>query len=1741
MSILKKPYTISVWNDVWNPATGKFEEQRVGVIGADNMLYQGRAIEPNLIRNVNGTKKFSFKMYKYFVDNETGERVENPFVDWLVSERKVKLQYKGKWYDFIVKNINENSSNYLYTYQLEDALVQELSKNGFGITLDAKLMNNMGTARELANYVLSETDWDVGSEALVEKVEDNLVYVVIPEDISKFNIYRIRDQAIIPGEDNTNGVEEILLTEDTEVKKSDLIGKTVLAFYTSCTSKPHRFQFIYIPEDYYKEDNGKRIPSVSTDENQIINVKDCQYYCEINTPEAKDAYIQHSAFKQFYLPKDFKLLDFGEDGISNNHDTIISVWYRGYRYGFAQEAKYIPALDRYCNIYKKNGEKYYGYVDNDYNSPTLLQNVITNTDFKGTTGWVGTYNGETKNAKSTYGAIIEPVYGEFNDSNKFSSVVEQLSNGTYDSKKSYKSYLKVIFPEAKDGNQGILINTGFYDNRTSIGEVDYNEEWYFEPTILDNYGQKIGNPYEAFDFKLREVAFNPQTGAYDLGKIWAETVKDDNGEIIPNKLKFGIDPADEEAFKTIREKNKYFKTHADVKVSKKDFKKKEIKLVITPSEGGNQTYYIENMQLFKLIVNDKAEIIKPGELKIEGVVKTTYRFFSALEVEEENGDIKQEPIDVEAIKYENFDKTEIDYSVYVPQYNEGAQKVRSVDAKESNYFNILQSIAEKFEAWLELDIGRNGQGVITSKTVKFKNYAGKNNYASFRYGVNLKDIQRTYESKNIVTKLIVKQNSNEHAENGFCTIARVGANQTGENYIYDFRYYHDRGMLDKTEYVAGLYYSENIYHKGLVEAGPDIMETPCAVPSEHGQEGHNCYNLQNYFNRVKNLNVKIQDINDIIIPKQNELIKLKADLAVQEGLRDAAAEGLEEVREDFQALTGVTPETITGSGVDVSPSNIQSMLAEYATYMAQYNDAINKLEGYKQDGLFIKGLKVQISEKEQEIKNKQEEVKTFTEYKKELNKLFYFRYSRFIQEGTWIDEKYIDDNKYYADAQSVMYNSCYPQVAYTINVVALGALSGYEHFDFELGDKTYAVDPEFFGEDRQEAVIINELSENLDDPSRDQIKVQNFKNQFQDLFQKITATVQQTQYSSGSYEKAVALAEANAAIKSEFLQDAFNSANDTLSKAGQTSVKWGDNGITLTDSDTKNEMRLIGGAILMSIQDENGQRKWKTGLTPKGISASLVTAGTVDTGKIQIKNGKDVSFLWNSFGISAFDVDWNNGEVVGTPDTSKFVRFDKHGIYGMDISADTMRDGMSWTPTDSKNIDKDATFALTWEGLKVTGNEGVVARIGKQDKHIVYITDGNGQPIFQVNNDGSSEIAGWTVSSQTGYAGGFYHDVRADGGENPTHRFGLKIEDGKDNRYAFYVKKFTPNQQSWDKPNGDLVFGVKYDGSMVATQGRVGNWTLGPIEKQVSGLYYSGDGAKSGMAVSPEYQTDPIFWAGYTGNGVTPWGHDDGKDYNYETDGSWDEKTNFYVTGEGKVVCKNMEATGGLIGGWELSEHGLTNYGTERKDGNTTYYDKSFCMQEAHGSTVNAIAIGTVTKETWNGADFVVKHTGEVVCKNIDAQGGKIGDLILSNGDLYDEFVERVTANEAFPTIGANSAVRRELTIDLSGVQKISIRLKKPLPVVDVEVVCTAVYNNVQINSSFTEIPVSICSLGSTYNGLCIQVSSRGAPWMNGGIVELEIKYHYQKYISRDGAIPIYRSRPITPVYLDQLGRFCAG
>ena len=102
MALLKSAYEIALYDDVLNEVSGRFDEKRLCVIGTDKMQSQNRAIEPVLTTNVNGQKKFSFKMYKRYVDNVTGEEVENLFYGYLINERKVKLHYKDIWYDFFI-------------------------------------------------------------------------------------------------------------------------------------------------------------------------------------------------------------------------------------------------------------------------------------------------------------------------------------------------------------------------------------------------------------------------------------------------------------------------------------------------------------------------------------------------------------------------------------------------------------------------------------------------------------------------------------------------------------------------------------------------------------------------------------------------------------------------------------------------------------------------------------------------------------------------------------------------------------------------------------------------------------------------------------------------------------------------------------------------------------------------------------------------------------------------------------------------------------------------------------------------------------------------------------------------------------------------------------------------------------------------------------------------------------------------------------------------------------------------------------------------------------------------------------------------------------------------------------------------------------------------------------------------------------------------------------------------------
>jgi hypothetical protein len=106
--MLKQPYEISIWDDILTTAANGstyFKENKIAIIGSNTMTAPFRCREPQFKENVNGTVTLTFSMYNRYYDEDEGKNVDNPYNDLLVNERKIKIKYKEKWYDLIIKNV----------------------------------------------------------------------------------------------------------------------------------------------------------------------------------------------------------------------------------------------------------------------------------------------------------------------------------------------------------------------------------------------------------------------------------------------------------------------------------------------------------------------------------------------------------------------------------------------------------------------------------------------------------------------------------------------------------------------------------------------------------------------------------------------------------------------------------------------------------------------------------------------------------------------------------------------------------------------------------------------------------------------------------------------------------------------------------------------------------------------------------------------------------------------------------------------------------------------------------------------------------------------------------------------------------------------------------------------------------------------------------------------------------------------------------------------------------------------------------------------------------------------------------------------------------------------------------------------------------------------------------------------------------------------------------------------------
>lgn len=165
MSILKKEYELSVWTEELD-SSGKQIEKKGMIIGANDMTYEGRATSVKLKREIKGTNTLTFQMPSKFYDNEKGEFVHNEFVDYLLNETKLKLKYRGEWYEFYIKKITEEKKYkaIMYSYECEDSFINELSRTGYEIEFADELNNSVAEVGDFMEEILDDGVWDYTPE-----------------------------------------------------------------------------------------------------------------------------------------------------------------------------------------------------------------------------------------------------------------------------------------------------------------------------------------------------------------------------------------------------------------------------------------------------------------------------------------------------------------------------------------------------------------------------------------------------------------------------------------------------------------------------------------------------------------------------------------------------------------------------------------------------------------------------------------------------------------------------------------------------------------------------------------------------------------------------------------------------------------------------------------------------------------------------------------------------------------------------------------------------------------------------------------------------------------------------------------------------------------------------------------------------------------------------------------------------------------------------------------------------------------------------------------------------------------------------------------------------------------------------------------------------------------------------------------------------------------------------------------
>ena len=212
--------------------------------------------------------------------------------------------------------------------------------------------------------------------------------------------------------------------------------------------------------------------------------------------------------------------------------------------------------------------------------------------------------------------------------------------------------------------------------------------------------------------------------------------------------------------------------------------------------------------------------------------------------------------------------------------------------------------------------------------------------------------------------------------------------------------------------------------------------------------------------------------------------------------------------------------------------------------------------------------------------------------------------------GVYINEEIEDPAELLEETKKKLAELSQPKVTYSLSVVDLSTLTGYEHEKVRLGDTVRVIDRKFQPALEIEARVI-EITHYLDEPHKTQIVLGNFKPTIADVTREIKRELER-KISKGDPINWLS-------DKMETLADELRATNGYIYMSPQ-------DGLLVTDKPKEENptsaIQIKGGimAIASEYDAAKGDFNWRTFGTGRGFTADLIDAGTLNADKVRVRS-----------------------------------------------------------------------------------------------------------------------------------------------------------------------------------------------------------------------------------------------------------------------------------------------------------------------------------------------------------------------------------------------------------------------------------------------------------------------------------------------------------------------------------------